>query len=91
MKSILFAVLAFVFFAPAALAQWNPNSYQQWQQQGASPGEAFSRSFQGPPPPDYRSVGPGNLPYTGYPSVSPAYPNPPDPNQAGQSSYDYHR
>lgn len=75
MKSILFAVLAFALLALPAHAQWNPNSYQQWQGQGASPGEAFARSFQGPPP-DYQSPNSGNVPYSGYPSAPSAAQDP---------------
>ena len=72
MKSVILAAGFSLALAAPALAQFNQGNYQAWQAQGASPAESNWRAFSGPPPQDnYGSPGPGNLPYTGVPTVNP--------------------
>lgn len=88
MKSIFFAALAVVFLIPAAHAQFSGpgNAPSVGDYIGRQQAIDQSQQYRNP----YQSPGPGNLPYSGYPSVSPAYPSP-APDQAGQSPYNYGR
>lgn len=62
-KPILLSAIALALLATQpASAQFSPQAMQQWQSQGASPGEAFANSFRGPPPQNYGE----RVPYQGY-------------------------
>lgn len=72
MKLVLFAVLAVVFLAPSARAQFSGpgNTPSVGDYIGRQQEIDQSQQYRDP----YQSPGPGNLPYTGVPSVEPASP-----------------